>query len=86
MYCPTSAAALALQTKVVAQVCASRSGPASANRRLVEVRDVFLVKPVVADVGSVKCQVVGDGALDVQTPLRCARLRQVSVHRADGAL
>src|SRR6266581_4645804 len=64
--------------------CGPRRVPSGANRRLVDVRPGGFVNPVNADIGQVHRQAIGDGALDIQIPLRGVRLTEVRVHRLRG--
>ena len=56
------------------------AGPPSAKRRLVKVFRVLFVTTVVADVGHVQRQVIGDGPLDVQIPLEQSKVEEVGCY------
>src|SRR5580704_9604546 len=54
--------------------------PPRPGRRLIKFAKAFFPKAVVADVGHIQGQTVGDGALDVQIPLGGVHILEVRIH------
>ena len=53
--------------------------------RLIQIRNAYQLRPMVADIGNIDRQVVRDRVLEVEIPLADVRRPQIAIHPHDGA-